>query len=555
MFFSQSTSLKKETKLESIEIAACELKLPTPKKSSESDQVVKIVFAGEMKTGKSTLVNAILENPILPSSTLPCTVVIHKLKHSARSFLRIRYKDKSITEGAISELATLTAKNGNHSEIFYVSVYSPLVPEGVEIIDTPGFNDPVPDRNALAANMMTEGDAIVFVMDGAQALKGSELPFLDQFLFKGSRKKTILCVNMVDVLNEKELLEVKQRLSKEVSNPNSPIYDQPVFYVSGKEALKLKDSNLDRQFDFARLIATIREFSKLKPMLEKHRALRYYRDAAISKKRSLETLNLSPDDQKKIIENIINRIDLVKNGVTKVLTEWKKLNDEIDGHVAQRFNDFSYEMVTTCRNVGASGPAVSEFLNEKLQIRQKDLVEQLTSEIKVLVAEKFAAEISPHIDSILSDRYSLCGGVAFSGAINSQLDERQVMFGASMLPIALSFAFGGFGIVAGALAGFLAYSSTINNQKKAVYASVEELVNGANKIIITLQEKYKASVSIALNQTSNIIEAEFIKKIESLEFEILGLSSEKMSPKEIDSNIVKLTKFISDVEKLLEEAE
>jgi GTPase SAR1 family protein len=553
MFFSALSVLNNKNKTNSIEKTACELGLPVAKSSVGGDATVLIAFAGEMKTGKSTLINALLGAQILPSSALPCTVVIHRLKYAPQASLSFHYKNGTIKEQvAINELTLLTAKNGERSDLAFVTVYSPEIPDGIEIVDTPGFNDPVPDRNALAASMMAEADAIVFVVDASQALKSSELPFIEQFLFNGSRKKTILCVNMVDSLNEVELNEVRERLSKEISTPSSPISGQPVFFVSGKQALKRKSVDSAYLLDFDALSVRIQEFSKMKPLLEKRRTLLYFRDTALAKKRALDSIMLSPDEQRKAIEGIIARIDLVKNGVNKVLEGWVLLTAEIDTLIKGRFIEFNTEIVSTCNANASAG----EYVEQKFNIRKREVIEQITAEIKYLVADKFASEISLYLESISDGKMTVSKGSGDfnNNAINSHFDEKQAMMVSSILPMGLSVVFGPVGLLAGLVAGYIAYNKVVSSQKKAVTDSIDILIRNVTEATKNLEVKLNDSLTLALKQTSDVIEASFMAKIESIEFEVVALGAEKWSPQQTKQMVKGLAKFISEVEHQLEDS-
>ena len=64
------------------------------------------VVAGEFKRGKSTFINALLGEEILPADICPATAVPNRIVYGEVPRSRIRYKDGAEKEIKIEELAT-----------------------------------------------------------------------------------------------------------------------------------------------------------------------------------------------------------------------------------------------------------------------------------------------------------------------------------------------------------------------------------------------------------------------------------------------------------------
>ena len=58
------------------------------------EQRLKILFAGQFKTGKSTLINAMLGQEVLPADVMPCTAVITEIEYAENPRAVLHFKAK-----------------------------------------------------------------------------------------------------------------------------------------------------------------------------------------------------------------------------------------------------------------------------------------------------------------------------------------------------------------------------------------------------------------------------------------------------------------------------
>ena len=135
----------------------------------------KIQIVGTFKNGKSTFINALLGEDILPTRVLPCTAVINEIKYGEEKRAVLHFRNplpekllSCIPEATLKHIQAYGMKDvppmeieydqidqyvvipvdGDPEEISLTSPYlsvelfypSALLKEGVEIIDSPGFN-------------------------------------------------------------------------------------------------------------------------------------------------------------------------------------------------------------------------------------------------------------------------------------------------------------------------------------------------------------------------------------------------------------------------------
>ena len=139
---------------------------------------MRVAVVGQIKTGKSTLMNALLGEVLLPTDFTETTYNINWLRHGHTPKAVIRWRDGRAENVPLSDIVTWTARQGapkNADEVRYMDIYAPVeVLKRVELIDTPGLGSSYEvDSQKTAAFLQiaddasdreaSEADAIVFV--------------------------------------------------------------------------------------------------------------------------------------------------------------------------------------------------------------------------------------------------------------------------------------------------------------------------------------------------------------------------------------------------------
>lgn len=173
-----------------------------------TDSRLRVLVLGEIKQGKSTLLNALLGEALLPTGVTPTTGAVVQI-------VRGDVLERRLDGPAGSEIlpparfAELARGKAPFDGALVVTTPNPLLPAGLELIDTPGINDIQRLRTLISRGELPRGDALVLVLDATQVLKRTELAFLrDALIAVGglgdSGATLLLALNRIDLIPEPE---------------------------------------------------------------------------------------------------------------------------------------------------------------------------------------------------------------------------------------------------------------------------------------------------------------------------------------------------------------
>ena len=201
-----------------------------------------LVVLGEFNHGKSTFVNALLGEAVLPAGITPTTAAINHLVWAesprARAFLHdgttVEVDPRRLADWVTIEGKELIAHPGavRHVEVGWPA---PILRDHLTLVDTPGVNDINEQRAEITYSYIPRADACLFLLDGAQVLKQSERIFLEQRILRRSRDKLIFVLGKIDLLapdeREEALAFCRTNLARIVADP-------VIFPLSAKRWLK-----------------------------------------------------------------------------------------------------------------------------------------------------------------------------------------------------------------------------------------------------------------------------------------------------------------------------
>ncbi|HLK37380.1 MAG TPA: dynamin family protein, partial [Polyangiaceae bacterium] len=172
-----------------------------------------LVVVGEFNHGKTTFVNALLGDRVLPTGVTPTTAAIHHIRwaDSPEAFVVSAGGAANGTRRPLpfGEVARFAVGGGAEEEVDYLEIGypAPLLKERMLLVDTPGVNDLSLQRADITYSYVPRADAVLFLLDAGQILKESERVFLHDKLLKASRDKIVFIITKWDLLSGEERTE------------------------------------------------------------------------------------------------------------------------------------------------------------------------------------------------------------------------------------------------------------------------------------------------------------------------------------------------------------
>ena len=233
------------------------------------DGRLTVVVCGEFKRGKSSLLNALLEEdpPLFPVDAVVATSVVTVVSwgESERITVGLEGVDGTLTErlitrAEIADYATEAGNPGNDKRVAsVVSVQTPntRLRSGVVLVDTPGVGGVLTAHSAVTTGFLPSADAIVFVSDFTQPLTASELDFLRQAAqaaqVTGDINGVIFVVTKADLVigaqRDQLLANTRAKLAEVTGQPAQGLTVVPVSskvkraYLATGDPLRLTESN------------------------------------------------------------------------------------------------------------------------------------------------------------------------------------------------------------------------------------------------------------------------------------------------------------------------
>jgi small GTP-binding protein len=185
-----------------------------------------LVILGEFNHGKSTFVNSMLGQDVLPTGITPTTASINHVVHADRPSARVVLTSgdsRQLDPAQLKEWVTVAGGHANEVAFVELGYPSELLRNNVVLVDTPGVNDLNEQRAEVTYGYVPRADAVVFLLDAGQALKDSEREFLRSRVLEAARDRLIFVLGKIDLLSADErtaVLEyVKQGLAQITPEP------------------------------------------------------------------------------------------------------------------------------------------------------------------------------------------------------------------------------------------------------------------------------------------------------------------------------------------------
>ena len=269
--YSDADGLLKSLKMEA------ERKVLSEARANLDADTFKVLVIGEFKRGKSTFINALLGEEVLPSFSIPCTAVINEIKYSETKRAVLHFQsplpDKrprladdverhiaahrgdaaippmEIPVERIEEFVVIPdpgkdqAESVAESPFAKVDIYWPidLCKNNVEIIDSPGLNEHG-TRTKVTTDYLSKVDAVIFVLSCSALASESELNVIDDSIIGGGHEDIFFVCNRFDEIRDRERPRLVQFGHQRLAQ-RTKLGEDGIVFLSSRDALDAKEAH------------------------------------------------------------------------------------------------------------------------------------------------------------------------------------------------------------------------------------------------------------------------------------------------------------------------
>jgi hypothetical protein len=143
-----------------------------------------VACVGQFKRGKSTLLNALVGDAVVPTGFIPVTAVPTVIRFGEAIHARVRMRDASWRDIAMTDLKEyvteeLNPENKKAVDGAEVFVPSPLLSSGMCFVDTPGLGSVFTGNTATTQAFIPHIDAALVVVGADPPIAGEELALVE----------------------------------------------------------------------------------------------------------------------------------------------------------------------------------------------------------------------------------------------------------------------------------------------------------------------------------------------------------------------------------------
>lgn len=385
----------------------------------------QLAVVGQFKRGKTTLINALLGEELLPTAVVPLTSIITILEYGSDPKYVVKFLDGTKKKVAGEEIAQYNTEKGNPNNEkgvreLLISYPAPFLAQGVRLIDTPGIGSIFRHNTDVAEEFLPQVDAAIFVISGDPPLTEAEGNYLQSV--KAYADKIFFAFNKIDILPEEHWQESMSFTLQGIENLLGRT-NLPMFPVSSLLALQgKKEGNAEKLVEsgFLRLEKALLQFvQKEKGQVLVRttttrvlRLLRDYLNSVQTEEKALEMMARGSADRVEQFFGYLHAIEQEQFDYTHLLGgEMKRLAQILDDWIDKNKQEFITE----------SHHQLHNQLEQHLAFSTAQMNRHIADWFPAYLFQLFE-ERRPELNE-LAEREFIKAQTRFTNAINQQLKQ------------------------------------------------------------------------------------------------------------------------------------
>lgn len=539
------------------------------KNSGKSEVIIPVL--GMQGMGKSTLINGLLEDNILPNDADETTCVPVEVKFGANECAKVHFFDKTnvITIHTREELNEYVDNNynpGNEKRVANIELFrnNPLLSNGMVIVDLPGVGSLTKENENTTKRYVENLCSAIFVIPTVPTIRNKEALFIKS-LWSQFSKAIFVQNDWGETRDEiEESLDFNNKVLNKIADELHYPYSNEILLVNAYNAIygaltknqaMVQNSNIKALYDKLLELSSKWETERERVLTSRTKMCMEYAKGIILKKisdigKSKEEIE---QENRKTIENFIQGTIEIRDKIDSVKRYLREQEDEvffavrikskecvkkiraaifkvIDGgvydgeYLSTAFNDIQEEETKDFMN-----DIIDTFMNIKFEVESRfDEIQQieLNNEFKVH-KESFNTESSFKWEKGFQVFANIGGAVtgalgagAATGAIYSALGIAAASGPAGWVVAGVGLAIYGVFSLVGWGVKKTTQAHRANDAKKQIAPHIDEIERKLIKLIPEKYNEFASSCNTALDNILKCRENELMKLKQSLSVDV-----------------------------------
>jgi GTP-binding protein EngB required for normal cell division len=196
----------------------------------EENPPIDVAVMGQFKAGKSSFLNSLLGQNVLPVGAIPVTTAITRLQYGHKERALVRHFDGRTTEIALTDIAEFTseAKNpGNDKNVAIVDIELPSMQKyaGLRLVDTPGLGSVYKYHQSTSEHWLPAVGTALLAVSADRPLSEHDLDLIRELT--SHTPNIILLLTKTDILSpdqQKEVVSFFQETLQRELHRALPVY-------------------------------------------------------------------------------------------------------------------------------------------------------------------------------------------------------------------------------------------------------------------------------------------------------------------------------------------
>ena len=233
-------------------------------KARISDPQIRVVIAGQLKQGKSQLLNSLLNVPVSRVGDDETTVVATMVSYGEQATAKLIVAGANEGDPDAIEISIADIKNdlrrhpaagGRQVLRVAVTANSPLLKGGLVFVDTPGVGGHAQPHLSATLGLLPDADAMLMISDTSQEFTEPEMTFIRQ-AFEICPLATIVATKTDLYLHWREIVEANKA---HLQRAGLSIPMIPASSVLRSHAIQLNDKELNEESNFPAIVKFLSE--------------------------------------------------------------------------------------------------------------------------------------------------------------------------------------------------------------------------------------------------------------------------------------------------------